>query len=71
MKKKKPEVQEYVGSLLLRKDLKKMVPLSETTTIRMEKAGLFPKRRRLSPNRVAWVRKEVEEWIQARLEQKP
>jgi predicted DNA-binding transcriptional regulator AlpA len=32
----------------------------------MERAGLFPRRRRLGQNSVAWVAEEVDDWIKAR-----
>ena len=34
---------------------------------RLEALGLFPKRVRLGPNRVAWVRAELYEWRAARI----
>jgi prophage regulatory protein len=40
--------------------------LSRATLWRLEKEGQFPKRRRLSPGRVAWLREEVDTWIQSR-----
>ncbi len=40
--------------------------LSRTTRWRMERRGDFPKRRQISPNRVAWLHSEVMEWLQAR-----
>jgi predicted DNA-binding transcriptional regulator AlpA len=39
-----------------------MVGLSRATIYRLEKLGTFPKRRRLSHNRVCWLRGEVESW---------
>lgn len=33
---------------------------------RLEKAGLFPARVQISPNRVAWIASEVDAWIQER-----
>ena len=42
------------------------VALSRSTIWRMERAGQFPKRRRLSVNKVAWYEPEVEEWLQSR-----
>lgn len=37
--------------------------LSYTTIFKLEQAGLFPKRRRISANRVCWLKSEVEEWM--------
>jgi prophage regulatory protein len=42
------------------------VALSRSTIWRMERAGQFPKRRRLSVNKVAWWEPEIEEWLQSR-----
>ncbi len=39
-----------------------MVGLSRATIYRLEKLGTFPERRRLSHNRVCWLRGEVESW---------
>ena len=42
------------------------VALSRSTIWRMERAGQFPKRRRLSVNKVAWWEPEIEEWLRNR-----
>lgn len=39
------------------------VPHSMTQLWRNEKAGIFPRRVPISPQRVAWVASEVDEWI--------
>lgn len=46
-----PEVIELTG-------------LSQTTIWRREKDGVFPQRRRLGANLVAWRSDEIEEWIE-------
>lgn len=38
------------------------VGVSYITVYRWEKSGLFPKRKKLGPNTVAWLESEVEEW---------
>jgi prophage regulatory protein len=43
--------------------LKPLITYSRQHVGRLEAKGLFPARRRLSANRVAWVESEVEEWI--------
>jgi prophage regulatory protein len=48
-----PEVRERVG-------------LSRTSIWRLERAGIFPKRRRLSSNAVFWIESEIEEWLRSR-----
>ena len=50
----------------LRKTLLQKIPLSDVTIWRMEKSGQFPKRRQLSPGRVAWLASEVDAWIESR-----
>ncbi|WP_245463785.1 AlpA family phage regulatory protein [Mesorhizobium sp.] len=32
------------------------------------KAGLFPKRRRISPGRVAWLESDIRAWMETRPE---
>jgi prophage regulatory protein len=40
--------------------------LSHVTIWRYERAGNFPARRRLGPNRVAWLEHEIDKWIESR-----
>ena len=47
-----PEVVELTGR-------------SPTSIWRGEKAGQFPRRRKLGANSVGWVSTEIEEWIKA------
>ena len=42
------------------------VPYSDMHIWRLEKAGKFPKRIPLGPNRVGWSHAEVMAWIEAR-----
>lgn len=55
--------------LVSKKELKTVlgVPYSFQHIARLEKAGHFPKRIRLGQNRVAWLMREVEAWIEERL----
>lgn len=48
------------------RELAQRVALSRSTIWRMERAGQFPKRRRLSVNKVAWWEPEIEEWLRSR-----
>ena len=41
----------------------KKINLSRSTIWRMERAGTFPKSRRISPNSTAWLESEVDAWI--------
>jgi prophage regulatory protein len=36
--------------------------IADLTRWRMEKRGLFPRRIRLSPGRIAWRRADIESW---------
>jgi prophage regulatory protein len=48
------------------REVAQRVALSRSTIWRLERAGQFPKRRRLSVNKVAWWEPEVEDWLQNR-----
>ena len=54
-------------TLVDKKGLRKIVPFSPQHIARLERAGRFPKRIRLGPNRVAWLLSEVEKWIEDRV----
>jgi prophage regulatory protein len=43
------------------------IPYSPQHIARLEAAGRFPKRIQLGQNRVAWLLKEVEEWLDERI----
>ncbi len=47
-------------------ELRKIVPLADTTIYQMEQRGEFPKRFNLSPRCVVWSLIEVEDWIEQR-----
>lgn len=49
--------------ILTKKDLRKFVPYTPQHIARLEKAGKFPKRVQLGPNRVGWIETEVAEWL--------
>lgn len=48
--------------------VKQATALSRSTVFRLERDGLFPKRRQLSPHTVGWLRSEIEAWINSRQE---
>ena len=56
--------------LVSKKELKAVygVPYSPQHIARLEVAGLFPKRIRLGQCRVAWLARDIERWIQSRLD---
>lgn len=51
---------------LSKSELRAVTNLSPVTVWRLEKAGQFPKRRQLSPGRVAWLQSEVLAWLEGR-----
>ena len=50
------------------KELANRVPYSPVQIWRLEKAGTFPCRVQLGPNRVGWVEAEVEAWLRSRID---
>ena len=59
-------------TLLARSDLRRLgIIFSAAHLLRLEAAGRFPKRVRLSRLRVAWVRQEVFAWIEQRAAERP
>ncbi len=48
------------------KEIKAITGLSNTTIWRMEKAGTFPKRVRLSAGEVGWLNSAVATWMASR-----
>lgn len=53
-------------TLINRKNLLKMIPLSTRTIYNLEQRGEFPRRIALTSRNIAWDLSEVEEWIEAR-----
>lgn len=56
--------------ILSKRQLKELVLYSPQHIARLEKAGVFPKRVQLGPNRVGWVEDEVVDWLQQRLKRR-
>lgn len=53
--------------ILSKKALRELVLYSPQHVARLEKAGQFPKRVVLGPNRVGWVESEVMAWLEERM----
>ena len=53
--------------ILSKRQVKELFLYSPQHIARLERAGLFPKRVPLGPNRVGWVESEVREWLETRL----
>ena len=45
---------------------RELVPFPDMHIWRMEKAGAFPKRIKLGPNRIGWSFNEINDWIASR-----
>lgn len=56
----------FKGALLLtRQDLRNLgIKITNTTLLRMEAAGRFPKRARLSSQTVVWIKSEIDDYLQ-------
>mgnify|MGYP002631279954 FL=1 len=55
-----------LGDRLIREEeCEKITGLSRTTRWRYEKAGTFPKRRRVGPSIIGWRLSEINEWLNA------
>lgn len=53
-------------TLINRKTLLAMIPISDRSIFNMEKRGDFPRRIALTSRNVAWDLAEVQDWIDAR-----
>ena len=53
--------------IITKRELLTIVPYTAQHILKLEKAGLFPQRIQLGPNRVGWYLIEVEKWIRTRL----
>ncbi len=47
-------------------ECEKITGLSRTSRWRLERDGLFPKRRQISPNTIGWLQSELAEWLEQR-----
>ena len=61
---------DIVMRILSKRQLKEMILYSPQHVARLEKAGKFPKRVQIGPNRVGWVEDEVLDWLQERLDRR-
>ena len=56
--------------LLTKSEVRNRVCYSPPHIARLEKAGKFPKRVMLGPNRVGWLEEEIDQWIRDRIEER-
>jgi prophage regulatory protein len=59
-------VRRSIQQTIRKCELRKIVPLADTTIYHMEQRGEFPKRFNLSPRCVVWSLIEVEDWVESR-----
>jgi prophage regulatory protein len=59
-------VQRSIQQTIRKCELRKIVPLADTTIYQLEQRGEFPKRFNLSPRCVVWSLTEVEDWVKSR-----
>ena len=60
-------IDEANPRLATRADLKRMgIKVSNTTKLRWEKQGRFPRRIKMGGTTVAWFMSEIEEWLAER-----
>jgi len=59
--------QYTTPELIVADEIAQRIPYSQNQLRRLEAQGSFPKRVRIGANRVAWVRAEIDDWIEARM----
>lgn len=52
--------------IIMASERRALVPYSDMHIWRLEKAGKFPRRIHLGPNRVCWSEREILDWIEDR-----
>ena len=53
--------------IITKKELRDLIPYTPQHIHRLEKAGRFPKRLQLGPNRVGWRVADIEAWLKERM----
>lgn len=56
-----------IQNLITSSELVEVVPYSLVQIYRLERQGLFPKRVKLGPGKIAWVETEISEWLQNKM----
>ncbi|MEW8508959.1 MAG: AlpA family phage regulatory protein [Candidatus Thiodiazotropha endolucinida] len=62
-----PDNGSHTMRMLSKKQVRELVLYSPQHIDRLEKAGTFPKRVPLGPNRVGWIESEVMDWLKQRI----
>lgn len=53
--------------IITKEELRELIPYTPQHIHRLEKAGRFPKRLQLGPNRVGWRVADIEAWLKERM----
>mgnify|MGYP000029213007 CR=1 FL=1 len=61
------EHRDKLPALISSDQIRNWAPYSLNHLRRLEASGDFPKRIRIGANRVAWVRNEIDDWLQSRI----
>lgn len=48
------------------RELYALIPYTPQHILRLEKKGMFPLRIKMGPNKVVWLRSEIEQWLEER-----
>ena len=60
-------MQQDISTKLLRfSDVTRLIGLSRSSVNRLERAGQFPKRRRISARAIGWLQPEIDQWLASR-----
>lgn len=59
--------QRPTTTLILSAKISELIPYSQNHLRRLEAKGQFPKRIRIGENRVAWLKDEIDSWIEERV----
>lgn len=61
---------DTTGRIIRAQELTSLVTYSQQHIRRLEAANQFPKRVRIGHNRIGWVRAEVEQWLNSKVDER-
>jgi prophage regulatory protein len=61
------EHRNELPALISSDEIRNWAPYSLNHIRRLEASGDFPRRVRIGPNRVAWIRGEIDDWVEQRI----
>jgi prophage regulatory protein len=59
-------VERSADAIIREPECRELTRLSRMTRYRLERDGLFPKKRKLGPRATGWLRSEIQAWIAER-----